>query len=96
MRVQSKNLLKSKVLILERLYEDKLNGPGRLCMQLPYSWLNSFAKKNHVSTTDRDDFEIPTARLLHFVRTQNQSASKHGWHTFLYSAMRELVCNGQV
>ena len=26
----------------------------------------------------------------------NQSASKHGWRTFLYSAMRELVCNGQL
>ena len=26
----------------------------------------------------------------------NQSASKHGQRTFLYSAMRELVCNGEL
>ena len=26
----------------------------------------------------------------------NQSASKHGQRTFLYSAMRELVCSGQL
>ena len=28
--------------------------------------------------------------------SMNQSASKHGRRTFLYSAMRELVCNGQL
>ena len=26
----------------------------------------------------------------------HQSALKHGWHTFLYSAMGELVCSGQL
>ena len=26
----------------------------------------------------------------------HQSASKHRWRTFLYSAMREMVCSGQL
>ena len=34
----------------------------------------------------------PTARIM----KQNQSTSKHGRPTSLYSAMRELVCNGQL
>ena len=30
------------------------------------------------------------------ISVSRQSPSKHGPHTFLYSAMRELVCNGQL
>ena len=46
-----------------------MNGIERLHMQLRYSWLNSFVGKNQKSTMDENDFEIPIARFLHFVKT---------------------------
>ena len=44
---------------LKRLNKDKMNGIGRLHMQLRYSLLNNFVGKNQESTMDENDFEIP-------------------------------------
>ena len=56
---------------LKRLNKDEMNGTERLHIQLSYLWLNSFVGKNHESTIDENDFEIPIARFLHFVKTLN-------------------------
>ena len=63
---------KQKASPLKRLNKDEMNGIERLHIQLNYSWLNSFVgKKNHESTMDENDFEIPIAHVLHFVKTLN-------------------------
>ena len=56
---------------LKRLNKDEMNGIERLHMQLSYSWLNSFVGKNQESTMGGNDFQIPIARFLHFVKTLN-------------------------
>ena len=56
---------------LKWLNKDEMNGIERLHMQLRYSWLNSFVGKNQESTMDENDFEIPIARFLHFLKTKN-------------------------
>ena len=66
------NSPKLKGSLIKRLDKDEMNGTEKLYMQLSYSWLNSFVRKNHKSTMDENDFEIPIARLLHFVRKLNQ------------------------
>ena len=40
-------------------------------MQLSDSWLNSLSEENQESAIDENDFEIPKARLSHFVRRLN-------------------------
>ena len=66
------NSPKLKDSLIKRLNKDPINGIERLHMQLSYSWLNSFVrKKKQGNTMDENDFEIPMARLLHFVRTLN-------------------------
>ena len=56
---------------LKWLNKDEINGIERLHIQLSYSQLNSFVGKNQESTTDENDFEIPIAHFLHFVKTSN-------------------------
>ena len=65
------NSPKLKGSLIKRLDKDYMNGIERLHMQLSYSWLNSFVRKNQESTLDENDFEISISRLLHFVRTLN-------------------------
>ena len=55
----------------KRLNKNEMNGIERLHIKLSYSWLNSFVRKNQESTTDENDFEIPIACFLHFVKTLN-------------------------
>ena len=51
---------------LKRLNKDEMNGVERLHIQLSYRWLNSVVgKKNHESTMDENDFEIPITHVIH-------------------------------
>ena len=49
-------------------------------MQLSYSCLNCFVRKNQESTIDENDFEIPIVHLLHPVRTLNTVV--RNWATY--------------
>ena len=70
-RLQSMNSPKLKDSQIKKLDKDEMNGIERLHMQLSYSWLNSLSEENQGNVIDENDFEIPKARLLHFVRRLN-------------------------
>ena len=66
------NSPKLKGSLLERLNKDEMNRIARLHMRINYSWLNSFVrKKSGRWKMDENNFVVPIARLLHFVRTLN-------------------------
>ena len=67
------NSPKLKGSLIERLNKDEMDRIARLHMQINFSWLNSFVKKNREGgrKMDENNFVIPIARLLHFVRTLN-------------------------
>ena len=53
---------------LKQLNKDEMNGIERLNIQLSHSWFDSFVGKNQESTMDENNFEIPIAGFLHFVK----------------------------
>ena len=68
------------------------------------NWLQKLDRVNRCQQSNDEIMALPNKKrtcntpFLEFVgnKEYNQSASKHGGRTFLHSAMRELVCNGQL